>query len=653
VRSLAEGEAVELSASTGLDVGVGAGHQGGGQATERGTVSGSGSVGVTFTRAARVERKQGKIVVTVSLSREERAALSGSAGQGVASGNVSLSGSNTRGGAMVFELDPASQTAGVQFNRIARAATVSQLQAVARDYPDTLASRTESSATARSRGAGAGVAGASLTITHAAATSQEIVHGRNRQLTGTMEGSHTGGADIAIPGGARIVRSSQTHRVRGTVSEGGDLRLDVSQSTDTSSITQSARDAADRLHTRRTEDTVAEIAAAGLGGYLRGIAERTYQRLSGYDVSQADVDVIVRRAGDERTWGRGVSSPRFYQQWMHLRRVLIDPRPPQEGLADDASPEHRAARNLYRAKVLADFMADAGPNGYAGVEYVLRFWGNYSFTDVQSQALGIHYEWPPSLSRTRARYTALRSQVTALPGRLAGLTAAQQRDGQNICLDIRLGLESVIREIEDCQDFEEPRAKMELMRVARTELSTVVTARRNFDRRFAPPGTATPAADAAAETEASARVADQTLRETLVTALRDRKREERRQLGRARAVLPASAGGTLREDGWGGFVDIFREDAREAMDAITDLRQMDLEWIVQIRALRDVLTRLDVPRGQWPVSSGPGTPRHLDLEPDIAAVRRLFETAGNRIQFYWSAGDRNQLLANFDRLRDY
>ena len=129
------GEAVELSAYYGGDLAASGGAQGRGTAQTRGSFGVSGSLGLTRTRAGRVERKDGKIVVTITLTAEERGSLGATVGYGVASGGLEGSGSESRGRAFAFELNPGAPDYAARFNELRFATTLAQLQRFVAAHP--------------------------------------------------------------------------------------------------------------------------------------------------------------------------------------------------------------------------------------------------------------------------------------------------------------------------------------------------------------------------------------------------------------------------------------------------------------------------------------------------------------------------------------
>jgi hypothetical protein len=108
----------------------------------------------------------------------------------------------------------------------------------------------------------------------------------------------------------------------------------------------------------------------------------------------------------------------------------------------------------------------------------------------------------------------------------------------------------------------------------------------------------------------------------------------------------------MATSGWDGFVNAFRDWPHTALNATIELQAVDRAWIRAIHSLRDVYRRLGVPESDWAVSAGPDRPR-TSKEPDIATLRRFFIAAGDNVQFYWSAGNRDELVGNIDRLGRY
>jgi hypothetical protein len=94
-------------------------------------------------------------------------------------------------------------------------------------------------------------------------------------------------------------------------------------------------------------------------------------------------------------------------------------------------------------------------------------------------------------------------------------------------------------------------------------------------------------------------------------------------LERARALLPASAGGT--NDSW--FAGGHGREARELLEH-PHTSQLYVDWIVKVRELRAIYDRLQTPPSLRMVA-GAGEPR-TELEPDVE-LRIALYLAANRL----------------------
>ncbi len=188
-------------------------------------------------------------------------------------------------------------------------------------------------------------------------------------------------------------------------------------------------------------------------------------------------------------------------------------------------------------------------------------------------AIGTAFEWPSELGMAKVEYERACAQFEA--DGPAGASAPA----------IRTLLEHVLYRVEGTT-FETPRAKVSLIESIQTMLAALGATVAAPDQRV----------------------------EVLLATLTAAKQEETRTIAAARDLA-----GAARSD------DLATYD-----DATSDLEDLDKLWIPRILELRELWAATHADDRDLPVSTGPGAPRNLALEPDAAARERLYAARSRR-----------------------
>ena len=640
--NLQAGEAIDLNLSAGGDVSLGGGGQGSGDASSRAALSLSAGVGATRGRRIRIERRGASVLITVTASGEERA--SGSATGSLGYTGMGVSGSGTRGATttMTFRLDPTNQADYERhFSEISRLVTAEQLRVYATANSGLVDTRTVGQSGSSETGVTASVGPAGLGINQGRSRETSVTSG-SAGLGATVSGGQTTRVDASVFG-TTVASTTSGSAVTSTVSEADGIESDVTRTHSTSSLSQGLQNEREQNAGRRTEDVALGVLAQGPGTYMQNLLNAQATRLTRYRLTDADFRAVVSRANDSSNWMHAIARYQLIGPWEDLRSALVDPAPTREWLEQDHTEGHRVANQIAQASALADFMSEWGEHGgLEAVQYVLRQWGQRGLSLAAGNALGQLWEWPPSIARTETRFESVRTQTRQLDSQLESIAADRGSDvGHRLIDGLTTSLQQSIRDVENCMDFQQPRAKLEMLTNMRAVLRHLNRARRRFDRMLdrrmsvarigefstAEVDTGGPQASMPSDVASGVQARDPNvevrLREEIqsITATLERSKAlEQERFREARTLLPRSAGGTLSGGAWDTLVHENWERAAELMRGLADTH---MPWIESIVRLRELLRTSGDPTDSWPIRpSGSNNNRRLD--PDIETTARLY-----------------------------
>jgi hypothetical protein len=316
--------------------------------------------------------------------------------------------------------------------------------------------------------------------------------------------------------------------------------------------------------------------------------------------------------------------------------ALLSPQPDPEWVEVDK----RNAEKLAIARSIAQFMSSSGRRGMETMINCMRHWGEgASWSDLSignAEDVAVYREWPNSIVGKRTTLLAARnqirradSQLTSLIGRSDGLSRAQawRQDTQRKLDEVRAAVAS-------CEDFEHPRAKMEMLdEILRLGRELDGAWQRNEGALITQiPMTVGPEPEqlmsstddlmshATDQTPRAADDADRARVGDLVGVLAGFKQEETAMYQRARSLMPVEYGGTID----GSWDYLWNGDTMGAINSMNKVGQLHEAWIARIRELRSVYERLGTPKSEWVVSTGPGAPRNPRYEPDGETLYQIY-----------------------------
>ncbi len=644
-------------------------------AGERGAFGGSieASTSRSTSRTVRIERGAGNAVTVVVAFGD------GSTGARAASatfeGVRARAGTNSAQSAtqtVSVRLDTAAPDYAQRYQRVCNATSIAEVRALATEFTQ---EASQSSGSTLEVGDGAQMLAVSTGQTQQLSSS---VTTRIGEVEGNFSGGQTTTASVAV-GGTRLLSTTSSDTVNAAVGSAGiDVTIEHQQADTDVARSAGAIPGAVGTWWRQGTDasrpadrqlgTLAQAVTTSPLERLRTQLQVTYTRLSESSLVEADVARLVERARDQRNWGRCVHTHRIIQAWEVLRQQLIAPHPEAEWVT--ANPEQ--ANQLARARAMAQFAADHGSDATEAFNHCLYRWGEVGESISRARDIGTQREWPSAITSRRAPFLATRTFVRDASSQFAtmlGLVDGPSRARATFDAHMRV-LQETTRAIDACGDFESPRAKMELLNEITDLTRALQSAWSEYRPVFETPGGRSMApqqsdaecvSDAqagthivAAEAIASVASPEQQQYEDKLQSLRRYKSEERLRIDAARALIPrhVSPLGTLSDSTWDM---VFHEDLQRAVLSMSSVADLHESWITQIQQLRDICRRLHMPEAQWPVSTGPGSPRKPTTEPDIERLISIY-TAHNpaSTRSSLSLSNRLQIAAQWRRrFNDY
>jgi hypothetical protein len=194
-KHLAKGDATQVSAQ---------GSIGGGVTGSAGKSGGTGAgIELGIFRSGKVERtveeRDGKIVVTMTISTEQGGTLGGTGSEGVGSFGISGTRADSKLRSVSFTLDPNDKDFDSHFNTITASTSIEQLDALRVGRKDLVGATVTGKGTSRGSAVTAGILGIGARFNDGGSfNEQDVVD--ERGLSHRYEGSGSGGLDVTVGG---------------------------------------------------------------------------------------------------------------------------------------------------------------------------------------------------------------------------------------------------------------------------------------------------------------------------------------------------------------------------------------------------------------------------------------------------------------------
>jgi hypothetical protein len=274
--------------------------------------------------------------------------------------------------AVTITLDPDDKQFGTQFAAFESAATEAEMAALGARWPKLVERTVKTGATAGST-TGMGGGPVTLEITEKTASEQSRTTGAKGTTYG-YTGSTTLGAGVKVGPLPKVGSSTEekataavTYDAEGELTEAS---VDVGKThTDTHF---SLKDLQEKIEKDRL-------------GLIAGGAKLTDDSftVSGIRLTRADLDALVRRAGDRSRWMKACARPALLGDWEALGQFIAN-----------ASGPHEVAA------ALTVFTSLGGYDRVDTVQRVIRAPG-------KGETTGVRYEFPPSIAEHRAAFDEL------------------------------------------------------------------------------------------------------------------------------------------------------------------------------------------------------------------------------------------------------
>jgi len=485
----AEGDAVSEEITTGIEGGLGA------SATGKGGGTGVGaSVSFSASRSLKrtVEKRDGKLIVTVQVVSEKGGTVGASGSYGLVGGGATYGGTSSVGRAVSFRLDPDDQA---RYDAVMGVDSGEQLDALAGRDQTSVVSDTHSKGTSASHSVSATLAGGEVSIGGTSAYSESVTVGESG-TSKQFSGSHGGGASAGIAGGPKLgyqETQTVTSKVGPDKRATGDVSAEVKQSDLAGSVKA--------LQQKFSDKPIGTAVGVATGG--TALIHQTTEVI-GMKLAPQDFDTIAAVAERKGDWDKAFHG-HYNQSLQNWGRLAAKIRA--------ANGDHEAI-----AKLLAEYAHD---NDYAAdaVQAVVR-------PPKQGEG-GIRYDWPAELANERATFDSL---VVADPLPAArNLAATGEIEGaiaQLNTLNTRLtGVDAAIEK--NRAKFSDDAAVAEMHRRIFNRQKAVSAEISKLKAALAPPEATDTGPDVGPPTEAQAKAAQEKA---------DQERQERK--GRAEKLIP-------------------------------------------------------------------------------------------------------------------
>ena len=368
VKDLPEGDAVQLETdaeATGkLDASAAKGGKnvGGGAAVTRGR-----------KKNVFVQKKAGKIVVTVYIDGTEGWGVNASGGYGVASGKVAHTQKSTRGRTVKFVLDPASPNFDQQYKTITGAQTSSQLAQVTSELSAQVKENKANNKDEESTTVGAGVGPVGISITEGKSMEDIYEVGPDGELVRKIHGKNSIGGEFNV--GSYKWGSSSEEGFEAEVDGDGDVAADMTTTRKNDDLTTWLTDVDDKVRNR--------TASMATGGDK---ASAETQEVDGYLVDTQNMKQFYSMAKQGRAaWRSHCNAHKVWPQWEQCRQAVV------------AAGNNKDWGGV--AAAMAQFTSEARSKGSETFENLLRYSG-----DPQA---GIKLTLPDGLGHLEGRLKSL------------------------------------------------------------------------------------------------------------------------------------------------------------------------------------------------------------------------------------------------------
>ena len=669
-KMLKDGESVDMTLSADVRAGVagGRGNAETGDAAKSVSVDASAGGGLSrkvhIARSGVLDAKGHHMVdVTVTFMEKHDWKLGASGSAEGASANLShAEGGSTSNGATV-RLDCDAPDYEDKFHKVTLATSVDEVRAMATQLQKTV---TDSQTTAG--GVSAAGVGVQLGNKQDGVDSTNVDKGDKRVL-GTQAGSNQDQSGMTVGSGDKQIKPLQdntTNSTTTTVDKKG-VEVDIDKKEEKSDFTKSVSDGAssawssvkglfssDKSQEKKASD-IADLATSSPQEKLKAQVETTYADLNRYQLFESDIETIVQRAGDAKSWTSCNSAGGYIGAWEAFRLSLR--MPPIK--ADEAEVNKVDAHRLALGRVMADNMKTGGGRAMSAIDVVLRHWKTWQGED--NKALGVHWEWPESMKATRAKYEFLHQRSRNVDDNLAGMSGKPDSLSRATAWknDTLKQFDEVKWAVRDSADVT-PNAKAEMFDQLMKERAEVDEAFERHQKalesgKVDTAGTKDAKADAASgmdragkdpATDPSQQTSEQQSkhmwkRVTDITELLGvYKLQERNAYARARALLPKTEGGTVDTSSAlaGTYRAFFQTNWNQAQNILSELgHETHKSWIERIKELRSVYAELKLEPEKWIVSQPGQVPRRSETEPDIKPLQELISHRHDNMDLSFSA----------------
>jgi hypothetical protein len=445
----------------------------------------------------------------------------------------------------------------------------------------------------------------------------------------SLEATIEGGSDSDVrvrAGDHNIDVLGHSDTVRGELDPDRGMRVDVEASEQhidpMAAITDGSRAMAEADGRGRAALVLARTPTEHLLNALR-----EFNNVSGYHLSEADLERMSERAGDVENWGHccSVPDPDVLDAWRRLRGALAQPRPD----AVEARVDRTAAINLARVRALSTWMQSSNGHGLECITRVLRRWAESATHEVSAERLGSGYEWPVSLRDalsiwsgpvTTQRPTTLlartefhsmqRRYESALARPLGATEVATFHHSLLTDFDI------VLAQVRSNTDFTSEARRSELLLEISQRRADILVRYTEFERRWnllhvdcsseGPPAEQITATRSTSAATMSARSVAYV--EAGILTLQSNHERETQMLRQVQALVREA----------GDSVYFGYSQRAEAATICSQVHDLHRSWMQQIQDIRQAYAQSETAERTWRVSTGPGTPRHRELEPNVA-----------------------------------
>jgi hypothetical protein len=355
--------------------------------------------------------------------------------------------------------------------------------------------------------------------------------------------------------------------------------------------------------------SMGEVAADGPKRALEKALTDSWTRVrKGTSLGDGDVRDLFVRAQDQALWSRCAefAAPRVYLAWMGLADDLVAPAP----RPDLAEIDQRGAIEVAQLQSLAGFVERYGESALDVVRNATHHWGQgVGHWEQADDDLGSTFEWPEAIVRQQDEYEKLKIAVADLPFRLGTET---DEDGRRLIDGVAERLQKLYDLVVACNDFVEPRAKLDLLDDIGQFQSITGQLRGQFERGepLDP--------NSCSESEGLAvALAEVGRLESLVDHY---KASEADMFGRIKSYFSEEQAST-----WESFKASQRMawSPHEVNIELARLKDLYEAWVADIKQLRAAYHASDTADAPI-VSLSPQEPRNRATEPDIAEFNRLW-----------------------------